>query len=309
MTPHLIEKSFNPAPSTVMHIDLNSCFASVEQQANPFLRDKPLSVAAYDTPNGCILSSSIQAKRLGVKTGMRVKEAKILCPDLVVLQPDPNKYRFVHVKLRDLLSKYTPKLYAKSIDEFVLETDGNLRDKAGDIKNAIKTEIGDYLTVSIGISTNKYLAKVGSDIQKPNGLVEINKDTFSDIYKSLIVSDLCGIANRTRLRLNKFNIFSAADLYNSSAKTLQQAFHAVTGYCWYMRLRGWEIEDYEPTRRSFSNSYSLPKPFSSLAELTPILSKLVEKMSIRFRLAGYKARGVYLGFYYTDKTFWHKYKN
>lgn len=105
---------FNPAPPTLMHIDLNSCFASVEQQANPRLRGKPVAVAAYVTDRGCILAASVEAKRLGVATGMRVGEGKALCPDLVVIPPDPPKYRFVNRKLLVLLSTYTPNLSVES---------------------------------------------------------------------------------------------------------------------------------------------------------------------------------------------------
>ena len=87
---------FNPLPSGVMHIDLNSCFASVEQQANPRLRGKPVAVAAFTTPRGCILAASVEAKRLGIKTGMRVGDARSLYPKLVALSPDPWKYRNEH---------------------------------------------------------------------------------------------------------------------------------------------------------------------------------------------------------------------
>ncbi|MEK7470692.1 MAG: DNA polymerase IV, partial [Patescibacteria group bacterium] len=102
-----------------MHIDLNSCFATIEQQANPFLRGKPIAVGAYTTPNGCILAASVEAKRLGIKTGMRVKDGKVLYPKLIVLPSDPNKYRDVHLKLRKIISEYTNDFSPKSIDEFV----------------------------------------------------------------------------------------------------------------------------------------------------------------------------------------------
>src|SRR5579872_2145080 len=86
---------FNAKSPTILHIDLNSCFATIEQQANPKLRGKPIAVAAYTTPSGCIVAPSIEAKRFGIKTGMRVKDGKMLCRDLIVLPPDPNKYRVV----------------------------------------------------------------------------------------------------------------------------------------------------------------------------------------------------------------------
>ena len=115
---------FNPKPSTIMHIDLNSCFASIEQQANPLLRGKPIAVAAYTTPSGCILAPSVEAKRLGIKVGMRVKDGKLICPALKILSPDPWKYRNVHLGLRRLISQYTDDFVPKSIDEFVLNFEG-----------------------------------------------------------------------------------------------------------------------------------------------------------------------------------------
>ena len=101
---------FNPASSTVMHVDLNSCFATVEQQANPFLRGKPVVVAAYVTSGGCILAASREAKLLGIKTGMRVGEAKSICKNVIVLPSDPWKYRFINRKLLALFSTYTPEV-------------------------------------------------------------------------------------------------------------------------------------------------------------------------------------------------------
>jgi len=116
------ELAFNPKRSTIMHLDLNSCFASIEQQANPHLRGKVIVVAAYASPGGCIVAPSIEAKRLGIKVGMRVREAKLVCPEVVVLEPDPNKYRNVHLALRKILSQYTNHFLPKSIDEFDLIT-------------------------------------------------------------------------------------------------------------------------------------------------------------------------------------------
>ena len=117
---------FNSKPSTVMHIDLNSCFATIEQQANPLLRGRPIAVAAYTTPSGCIVAPSIEAKKFGIKVGMRVREGKLLCPGLIILSPDPEKYRNVHIALRKILSDYTNNFFPKSIDEFVLNLEGYL---------------------------------------------------------------------------------------------------------------------------------------------------------------------------------------
>ncbi len=111
---------FNPQLSSWLHIDLNSCFATIEQQANTHLRGKPIAICAYTTPRGCILAPSVEAKRFGVKTGMQVREGKLLCPSLIILPSDPPKYRFVNRALLKLLNEYTPQVSVRSIDEMIL---------------------------------------------------------------------------------------------------------------------------------------------------------------------------------------------
>lgn len=304
---------FNSKPSTILHIDLNSCFATIEQQANPFLRGKPVAVAAYTTPSGCILAPSIEAKQYGIKTGMRVKEGKLLYPNLIVLPSDPWKYRNVHIALRKILSGYTDDFNPKSIDEFVLNFAGypvlerrNMDEIAREIKQKIKKEVGDWLTVSIGLAPNRFLAKLASSLDKPDGLDEINKDNFLDIYKSLKLTDLWGIKMRNAARLNSVGVYTVVDFYHAPVWKLKAAFSSINGFYWYVRLRGWEIDDVEFARKSYGNSYALPEPLVTAKELSPILSKLVEKMGARLRGAGYKARGIHLAIFYRDDSFWHK---
>lgn len=303
---------FNRKPSTLMHIDLNSCFATIEQQANPHLRGKPIAVAAYDSPGGCILAPSIEAKKIGIKTGMRVKDGKMLCPQLIIKSPDPWKYRNVHLKLKTILEQYTSTVVPKSIDEFVLDLEGypayqkGMDTVAREIKHRIKGEVGEWLTVSIGIAPNRFLAKTAAGLHKPDGLDEINHHNALDTYQSLSLEDLTGIAYKNAARLNSAGIYTVTDMYHASTQQLKIAFQSINAYYWYLRLRGWEIDDVEFSRRSYGNSYALPKPFSTKAELTPIITKLVEKMSRRLRKAGYHARGVHLSIVYRDHSFWHK---
>ena len=303
---------FNASPSTVMHIDLNSCFASIEQQANPLLRDKPIAVAAYDSPNGCILAPSVQAKRLGIKVGMRVKDGRLLCPDLVVLGSDPDKYRSVHAALKKTLSVYTPEVVPKSIDEFVLDFAGTPALKRGlfvigrEIKDRIKKEIGDYLTVSIGIGPNRFLAKTASNLHKPDGLDEINKDNFLKIYEGLTLTDLTGIARQNAIRLNSAGIYTVLDFFEADLRTLRSAFHSISDYYWFVRLRGWEVDDVDWGVKSFGHSYALPKFLTKPEELAPTLTKLVEKVGFRMRRADFQARGVHLGLLFRDHEYWHQ---
>lgn len=303
---------FNPKPSTIMHIDLNSCFATIEQQANRSLRGRPIAVVAYNSPGGCILAPSIEAKKLGIKTGMRVKDGKLLCPDLIVMEPDPPKYRFVHLKLRELIGRYTPNAVPKSIDEFVLNLEGcpafklGMQAVAQKIKSDIRQEAGDFITVSIGMAPNRFLAKLASGLHKPDGLDEINHANFLEVYARLALQDLSGIAQNNAARLGNVGIYSVLDFYHADVATLKRAFHSIGGYYWYLRLRGWEIDSVEFSRKSFGNSYALPKPLAKPEELLPILSKLVEKMAFRLRTAGFKARGVGLFINYRGGNFWHK---
>ena len=295
-----------------MHVDINSCFATIEQQANPLLRNKPVAVAAYDSPGGCILAASVEAKQLGIKTGMRVKDGKALYPKLFVLPPDANKYRYVHIQLRGLLSDYTDKLYPKSIDEFVLHLEGYpiLREKSTfdlglEIKQRIKEEIGDWMRVSIGLGPSRFIAKTAAGVKKPDGLIEINDQNYVSIYENMELTDLYGIAKHNERRLNNVGIFSVLDFYYAPLWKLKAAFKSVNAYYWFLRLRGWEIDEQEFSRRTFGNSYALPKPFEKVEELSPILSKLVNKMAFRLRKAGYKARGVHLSVSYRDWSSWH----
>lgn len=297
-----------------MHIDLNSCFATIEQQANPFLRGKPVAVAAFTTPGGCILAASIEAKRLGIKTGMRVRDGRNIYPKLVVLPPDPWKYRNVHLKLRKLVSDYTNDFAPKSIDEFVL----NLSDYlhicktrsctlvAQDIKRRIKSEIGEWLTVSVGIAPNRYLAKIAAGLHKPDGLDEINKSNFLDVYSKLKLTDLTGIKTANATRLNGMGIYSVMDFYKAPIWRLKAAFHSITGLYWHSRLSGFEVDNIEFGRHSYGNSTALGSNISKIEDLSPILARLTEKMCSRLRGAGYKASGIHLVLVYKNGSWWHK---
>ncbi len=292
-----------------MHIDLNSCFATIEQQANPLYRGKPIAVAAYTSGNGCILAPSIEAKRFGIKTGMRLREAKTLYPKLIALTPDPPKYRHVHLKLRRILKDYTNDFFSKSIDEFVLDLTGypalglnTMHGVGAQIKKRIKEEIGEWLTVSVGFGPSRFIAKTASSYKKPDGLIEINIDNFLDVYKSLSLVDLHGINVRNEIRLNSVGIRTVMDFYEAPLWKLKAAFSSIVGYYWFLRLRGYEIDSVEFARRSFGNSIAL----SSNAHLLSILQKLCEKTGSRVRKNGYQTRGVHLSLSFKDHSFWHK---
>jgi len=308
----LTNLTFNPKSPTLMHLDLNSCFATIEQQANPKIRGKPVAVAAYTSSAGCIVAPSVEAKKLGIKVGMRVKDGKMIYPKLIVIPPDPAKYRNVHIAFRKLLGRYSDKVVPKSIDEFFVELEGFPAQRKGmvnvarEIKEKIKQEIGEAITVSVGISTNRFLAKQAANLHKPDGLEVINRDNFQGIYSRLTLTDLTGIKTRNAIRLNNRGIFTVSDFYRSSIQTLKSAFQSINGYYWYVRLHGWEIDDVEFGRRSYGNSFALPKGLVTIEELSPIIQKLCEKTGMRMRKAMYAAGGVHLSIVYRDRDYWHR---
>jgi DNA polymerase-4 len=313
-----MNNDFNPAEPTVMHIDLNSCFASIEQQANPSLRGKPVVVAAYATSGGCVLTSSREAKTLGIRTGMSVGEAKRICPSVAVLTPDPVKYRFVNRAFATIVRSYTDDMEIKSIDEIVADfknsskiqgedIESQMLDLAKEIKTRIKNEIGEWLTVSIGISTNRYLAKIASGIHKPDGLDIITKENIRSILSSFTLEQLCGIKKGNAGRLRYAGISSPIQFYDASAPALKQAFHSITGCDWWRRLHGWESDDKKIDRKSFGQSYALYKQYPpSDVRVHQILCQLVGKMSRRMRRKGFAAKGIHVACLFTDYSFWHK---
>jgi len=302
------ELPFNPAPSTVVHIDINSCFATIEQQARPYLRGKPLAVAAYDTPNGVILAPSIEAKRYGIKTGMRVREGRERFPGLIVRTPDALMYRYVHHRFREILGEYTPEVFPKSIDEFVLYVRGtvDIRATAREIKERIRRDVGEWIWTSAGIGPTRFTAKVAAGMKKPDGLTEINHKNFLAQYGRLELLDLHGINLHLQRRLWRAGITTPLAMYRASLQTLKVAFNSVVAHYWYSRLRGWEVDDVEFARRSYGNSYSLPRPLGAPEELTPVLAKLVNKMAFRMRKAGYQAAGVYLSLSYKNGAYFNR---
>ncbi len=297
-----------------MHIDLNSCFATVYQQAHIHLRGKPVVIAAYPTNNGCIISPSIEAKKLGIKVGMRVCDARLICKDILVRETDPMMVRDVHIKFKKIFQDYTPLVTPKSIDEAILDFTGmesflkrSLVDIAQEIKGRIKKEIGEWISCSIGIGTNRFLAKTGASLHKPDGLDLINHIRIKAVYKKLHLTDLNGINTRYEARLNMCNIFTPLQFLSASLLLLQKhVFKSVIGYYWFLRLRGYETDGREFSRKSFGQDYALREKTASAEKLSVILMKLCEKMGRRLRRAGYEAYGVHIALLYADGTFWHK---
>lgn len=295
--------SYNLAPARVMHIDLNSCFAIMEQQGNRLLRGRPVGVAAYDTPRGFVLAASYEAKRKGVKLGVNVGEARVLCPGIIILTPDPSKYREAHRRFKEVMLGYTSDVVAKSIDEFVLDLSGSPILRSGktmeeiglDIKQKIHGSLGEAVTVNIGIGPNRFLAKYAAGFDKPDGMTLINHENLEQRYTGMDLVDLPGINVRYRRRLQMYGIMTPLDFLRAEERTLHKVvFQSIHGRHWFLRLRGYEVDRYESKRTQIGHQYALPHKTWDRDELARLLLKLCEKVGRRLRKAGVTAGGIHL---------------
>lgn len=287
----------------VMHIDLNSCFATIEQQANRLLRGRPVGVAAYDTPRGFVLAASYEAKRAGVKLGVNVREARQLCPGIVIMTPDPAKYREAHRRFKELLSAYTSDVTPKSIDEFVLHLNSSPAIRSGmtmeaigsEIKQRVREHLGEAVSVNVGIGPNRFLAKFAAGFDKPDGMRRIDYTNLEQTYEGVDLIDLPGINVRYRRRLQMYGIMTPLDFLRADRRTLEKVvFQSIVGHYWYLRLRGYEIDTFPTKRGSIGHQYAIPKPTWDRDELARLLLKLCEKVGRRLRKEGLSAEGIHL---------------
>lgn len=306
----------NDVEPLIMHIDLNSCYTTIEQQANRLIRHKPVGVAAYDSPGGFIIASSYEAKRMGIKL-MRIKEAREICKDIIILTPDPEKYFDAHRRFKEVLERYTDEVTPKSIDEFVIDFTGSRAVQSGQslvdvgrrIKKDIKASLGDYVTVNIGIAPNRFLAKLAAGMDKPDGLDVFTAADLLNVYGQLDLLDLPGINHRYRARLYLAGIFTPLDfLFAPMPKLKKEVFKSIVGYYWYLRLRGYEVDAARFKTRSFGNDYAVGNKTADPEEIAKLLMKLSEKTGRRLRKHNYQAQGVFLGLGFENRTWWGKSK-
>jgi DNA polymerase-4 len=305
---------FNHERPLIMHIDLNSCFATVEQQARPMLRGKPVAIVNRRTDTTAIVTASYEAKAMGVKVGMKLREAKQLCPEIIGLESDPPKYRFVYHKLLDIMHDYSAHVTMKSIDEGVIDfhdttaaiAGRDLEDIGQEIKQRLKDEIGIWMRCNVGIATNRFLAKTAAGLHKPDGLDVITADNLRDVLGTLKLTDLTGIAGRNEKRLNSVGIFTPLDFLNADVVTLQKVvFKSVVGQWWYKRLRGWEVDDVSTDIKRVGRQYVLERFDLSYDQIVQRLHHLCESVGSRMRSQHKAARGIYVYGKTLDRTYWH----
>ncbi len=307
-------KQFNDERPLIMHIDLNSCFATVEQQARPLLRGRPVAIVNRRTDTTAIVTASYEAKAVGVKVGMKLREARSLAPNLIGLESDPPKYRFVYHKLLDIMRDYSAHVTMKSIDEGVIDFHDatlaiqgrTLEDIGLEIKQRLKDEIGGWMRCNVGISTNRFLAKTAAGLHKPDGLDIITPGNIREVLSTLKLTDLTGIAGRNEKRLNSVGIFTPLEFLDADEVTLQKVvFKSVVGQWWYKRLRGWEVDDVISDVKRVGRQYVLEKFDLSYDQVLQRLHHLCESVGSRMRSQNKSARGLYVYAKTLDRKYWH----
>lgn len=289
---------------TILHIDFDSYFASCEQQFDPKLRGKPIGVTAQNGRT-CIIAASREAKKLGIKSPSRTFEALRIVPNMIFVPAHFEKYWEITQKFLDICKDFSPYVELFSLDEVFMditstqELFGGKYQVIDKIRQRIRNEIGQYITVSVGISQNKLLAKLGSGINKPNGTLEITPENIWDIYQRVELTDFCGIGRRIEKRLNNLGIYTPLQLHKTPLKVLINEFKDVESNFLYDLANGKDdsivIPYYFPTEtKSVGRSYCLPENTYDQRVILQNIYELCEEISIKLRRLNKKGRTVFL---------------
>ncbi len=292
----LLERDRRPLRS--LFLDLNAYFASVEQQEHPQLRGRPVAVGAVEADSGTIIAASYEAKAFGVRTGTKVGEAKRLCPDIVLVHGNHKTYAAYHQKVLQAVEDVLPVEKVRSIDEMSFRLIGEESEPdravelANNLKAVIRERVGGCMRCSIGIAPNTFVAKLGTEMQKPDGLVVIQGHELPERLEHLALTDFTGINRRMEVRLHAQGIFTGVDLCRASQEHLHRAFGSVVGDRWWFLLRGYELTEEATQRRTLGHSHVLPPRLRTEEGAREVLLRLLHKAAARLRSEGLWAEGM-----------------
>jgi DNA polymerase-4 len=282
-----------------LFVDMNSFFASVEQDARPELRGKPVGIVPMMAETTCCLAASYEAKACGVKTGTIVADAKRMCPDLVLVEARHELYVQYHHRIVEAVESCLPVTAVMSIDEMACRLMGRERPLLAamalgrQVKARIREKVGPMIRSSVGLATNRYLAKVASDMEKPDGLVALPLDILPEALHQLTLRALPGIGARTEERLNEKGIHTMDELM---ALNCEQAGE-LWGSVWGERLWHWlQGEDFDMSEtehlKSMSHQHVLAPEMRNQEKAWAVAHKLLHKAAMRLRSEGLWAGGI-----------------
>ena len=277
-------------------LDLNSFFASCEQQENPALRGEPVIVVPTMAESTCAIAASYPAKAFGIRTGTLVHEARRLCPDVKLVQAHHKLYVAYHHRVLSAIDKHIPVEEVMSIDEVACRLDKVQQEPvvahalARSIKREIEKQVGECLTSSIGISANKLLAKLASNMQKPDGLVILPTEELPGAILHLKVRDIPGIGPKMAKRLQRAGITDIGTLWKTDAARLRLIWGGVAGARMHELLHGADIASPKQARSSISHQHVLAPDQRSIDGAAPILRQLLVRAAQRLREDGFYCR-------------------
>lgn len=277
----------------IFHLDFDSFFASVEQQENPYLRGKPVGVVKAEGRT-CIIAASIEAKRYGVKTGCSVWEGQKLCPSLILVPADFEKYFYVTKQFLKIIGQFSPVVEAFSLDEAFLDISptfhlfGSPELMAFLIKREIDRQIGGWITCSIGFSYNKLLAKLASDMGKPDGFFKISRQNRDLVLSQVKLTDICGLGFRLEAKLKAMGIHHPLEIRKIPLDCLKITF----GPYWSKQLRHYAfghdvsaVNSWQklPEQKSVSRTFTLFSDTHDLKKIRQTILNLVCETTAKAR--------------------------
>lgn len=282
----------------IIHIDMDAFYASIEQRDNPEYRGKPIAVGGSpEGRGGVVATASYEARKYGVRSAMPSKKAVQLCPHLIFIRPRFDAYKEASEKIREIFSRYTDLIEPLSLDEAFLDvtTDkqniGSAIDIAQAIRLAIRQELG--LTASAGVSINKFVAKIASDINKPDGLTFIGPSRIESFMENLPIEKFYGVGKVTAEKMRSMGLFSGADLKKLSETDLTRHF-GKSGKFFYQIVRGIDDREVRPNRetKSVGAEDTFATDLTTLEELQDELKKIAQVVHARLEKHQLKGRTI-----------------
>lgn len=279
-------------------VDMDCFFASVEQQIHPELRGKPIAIVPVVSDFTCCIAASKEAKKYGVKTGTGALEARQKCPEIKLMESTPMAYLEFHQRFLTALQSCAPVAAVLSIDEawchlpVALQKRPEAERLARKIKATVKDHLGEFVTCSIGIAPNRFLAKLASDMGKPDGLFFIESKDLPHCLHALKLRDFCGIGRNMEQRLKDHGIHTVSQLTAASHETLHRVWGGIGGSHMWHWLRG-EVTELPPTqKRVIGHSHVLPLELRNEEGAHAVNHRLIQKAAMRMRKTGYFAAGL-----------------
>ncbi|MFN3313330.1 MAG: Y-family DNA polymerase [Hyphomonas sp.] len=297
-----------PTEIEALYIDFDSFFANAEKQLCPELRGRPVGVIPLQSEHSSLIACCPEAKRHGVRRGSSVQEAKELCPGIALPVARHDEYVKLHHRILEELDRHVPVKKVWSVDEMEFELIGaercNAADIAMSIRAGLKERIGPWVTVSIGLAPNQFLAKVAAEMNKPEGFITLSPQDLPGPLLGLELDDLPGISSRMSGRLGRAGVKTVEQLWNLSPKQARAIWNSVEGERFWAQLRGYAVERPGTEKRMFGHGRILSSDWRQPAKARDCLRLLTAKAARRLRQEGYLARALNISISGQTDQYW-----